>query len=125
MSQTAIFFVCAATGIISGVAYDLLYAARTFLCGVAPSGARAKIIVFSCDALYFVCLAAMFLACAYLFDFYEIRAYMLAACALGVALYLKSMHLTVAFLINKVYNKCRKIKKSKEKPKCRTKRKKG
>ena len=124
MSQTAIFFICAAAGISSGIIYDLLYVVRTFACGGAPAGALPKIITVSCDLAYFVCLAAIFLLCAYFFDFYEVRAYMIVACALGATLYIKSMHLTVAFLVNKVYNRCRKIKKSKEKPKCRTKRRK-
>lgn len=124
MSQTAIFFICAAAGISSGVVYDLLYAVRTFACGGAPSSLFSKIITVSCDLAYFIALAAIFLGCAYFLDFYELRAYMIVACALGAVLYIKSMHLTVAFLINKVYNGCRKIKKSKEKPKCRTKRKK-
>ncbi len=123
MSQITIFFVCAAVGIASGIIYDALYILRTIICGSAPLGALARITVIACDIIYFVCLAAAFLACAYFLDFYEIRLYMLAACMGGALLYIKSMHVTVAIFINKVYNKHNKIKKSKEISTCRTKRK--
>ena len=40
-----------------------------------------------------------------MFDFDELRLYMLFACFLGALLYLKSFHVIVAFSVRKVYNR--------------------
>lgn len=105
--QIFIFLVCALCGAASGVIYDIFYIARVIVCGAESAAYTLKDKIFTavCDILYFVALAAMFLFCSYLFDFYELRLYMLAATAAGALIYLKSLHIILAICIKKVYNK--------------------
>lgn len=105
-------------GILSGAVYEVFYIARVFVCGaeVKVYTVKDKIFTCVCDVLYFLILAAGFLFCSYLFDFYAVRLYMVVGCALGVLLYLKSLHIILAFFIKKVYNK---INERKKHVKCR------
>lgn len=98
---------CALCGIISGVAYDILYVARTAVCGIHVRSYTVKDKIFTviCDVLYCFIFAAGFVFTSVMFDFYELRFYMLAGCLIGAFLYLKSFHIIVAFFVNKVYNK--------------------
>lgn len=98
-----IFLICLACGILSGVVYDLLYVARR-LFSLKFTGAAERAFTAVCDVLYFAALSAMFVVCSVLFSFPDVRAYMLAACLAGIVLYTKSLHLTVAFFVNKLYN---------------------
>lgn len=93
-------------GIISGVIYDILYVARTAVCGIHTRAytVKDKIFIIICDIVYCLIFAAGFIFTSVMFDFYEIRLYMFAGCLIGALLYLKSFHIIVAFLINKVYN---------------------
>lgn len=101
-----IFLICALCGVLSGVVYDIFYIARVVVCGADKRVYTVKDKIFTavCDVLYFAVFAAMFLFCAYLFDFCALRLYMLVGCAVGALLYLKSLHIILAFFINKVYN---------------------
>ncbi len=101
-----IFLVCALCGVLSGFVYDGFYIARTVVCGTDKRvySVKDKIFTAVCDVLYFAVFAAMFLFCTYLFDFCALRLYMLVGCAVGALLYLKSLHIILAFFINKVYN---------------------
>lgn len=110
--QIFIFLVCALCGAASGIIYDILYVTRVIVCG-AESDAytlKDKIFTAACDILYFAVLAAMFLFCSYLFDFYELRLYMLAATAVGALIYLKSLHIILAICVKKAYNRFSKMK---------------
>lgn len=99
-------------GVCSGVVYDMLYIARTFVCGADAKKFTLKDKIFTCicDIIYFLVFAAMYVFISVCFEFYEIRWYMLIGCALGAVIYFKSLHLIIAFLIKKVYNKINKDK---------------
>ena len=104
--QFFIFMTCMLCGILSGVVYDVLYIARTVLCGVDKSvyTVKDKIFIIAADLLYCLVFAAGFIFTSVMFDFEELRLYMLIGCVLGALIYLKSFHLIVAFFCKKVYN---------------------
>lgn len=104
--QFYIFMVCMFTGIISGVVYDVLYIVRCALCGPDKSAytVKDKIFLVICDVLYCIVFAAGYIFISVLFDFGEVRLFMLLGCALGAVIYLKSFHIIVAFFVHKVYN---------------------
>ena len=110
--QIFIFLTCALCGVCSGVVYDVLYVARAFVCGLDKSKFTIKDKIFTClcDIIYFAVFAAMFIFTSVTFEFYSIRLYMLAGSALGAIIYLKSIHLIIAFFIRKVYNNIAKVK---------------
>ncbi len=110
--QIFIFLTCALCGVCSGIVYDVLYVARAFVCGTdkARFTVKDKIFTCICDLIYFAVFAAMFVFTSVTFEFYSIRLYMLIGCALGAIIYLKSIHLIIAFLIKKVYNSIAKVK---------------
>ena len=99
-----IFLICLACGVASGPIYDVLYAVRT-LFGFRFPGAPSRAVTAVCDVLYFLALAAMFVCCSAAFAFPGVRAYMLASRLPGIVLYVKSLHLIVAFFVNKLYNR--------------------
>ena len=110
--QIFIFLTCALCGVCSGVVYDVLFIARAFVYGVdkAKFTIKDKIFTYICDLIYFAVFAAMFVFTSVTFEFYSIRLYMLAGCAFGALIYLKSIHIFIAFLIKKVYNNLAKVK---------------
>lgn len=110
--QIFIFLTCALCGVCSGVVYDVLFIARAFVCGVdkAKFTIKDKIFTCICDLIYFAVFAAMFVFTSVTFEFYSIRLYMLAGCGFGALIYLKSIHIFIAFLIKKVYNNLAKVK---------------
>lgn len=112
--QVFIFLTCTLCGVISGAVYDILYIARAFVCGLdkAKFTVKDKIFTCLCDLIYFIAFSAMFIFVSVCFEFYTIRLYMLVGCALGALIYLKSLHLIIAFLVRRVYNKIEKIKES-------------
>jgi hypothetical protein len=115
--QVFIFLISCLCGVLSGVVYDVFYIARQFVCGVnvAVYTIKDKIFIAVCDILYFIIFAVMFVFTSILFDFYQIRLYMLVGAAFGALLYLKSIHLFLAFLIQRVYNKAKKNERSRRK----------
>lgn len=66
---------------------------------------KDRIFIIACDVVYCLIFAVMFVFTSVMFDFYELRLFMLAGCLLGAFLYLKSFHVFVAFSAKKVYNK--------------------
>lgn len=109
--QIFIFLTCILCGVASGLVYDVLYIARTFVCGLNKSKftIKDKIFTLLCDLLYFAVFAAAFVFVSITFEFYDIRLYMLIGCALGALIYLKSLHLIIAFFVERVYNKLVKV----------------
>lgn len=101
-----VFITCACCGVVSGVFYDVLYIARCAVCGIHKQAYTVKDRIFTaaCDILYCAVFAAGFVFISVMFDFEGLRLYMLAGCALGALLYLKSFHVFVAFFVKKVYN---------------------
>lgn len=121
-----IFIICLFCGVVSGVLYDILYIARSCLCGVDRHNytVKDKIFIIAADLLYCLAFAAGFVFVSVMFDFETLRFYMLAGCVLGALLYLKSFHIIVAFSVKKAYNKFTVYKekrsgRSKEKPNSR------
>lgn len=110
--QVFIFLTCALCGVSSGVVYDVLYIARAFVCGVNVRNLTVKDKIFTCicDIIYFLVFAVMYVFISVCFEFYEIRWYMIFGCALGAIIYFKSLHVIIAFLIKKVYNRVNKDK---------------
>lgn len=104
--QIYIFIICLFCGVISGVVYDVLYVARCSLCGIDKSAytVKDKIFLIICDLLYCLVFAAGFIFVSVVFDFENLRAYMLIGCAIGAIIYLKSFHIIVAICVRKVYN---------------------
>lgn len=105
--QIFIFITCMFCGIVSGIFYDILYLARSFVCGINIRAytLKDKIFLIACDILYFIVFAAGFIFVSVMFGFNSLRLYMLLGCALGALLYLKSFHIIVAFFVKKAYNK--------------------
>lgn len=105
--QIFIFLTCCLCGVLSGVVYDVFFIARQIVCGVDKEVYTVKDKIFTavCDILYFLIFAAMFIFTSVLFDFYSIRLYMLVGAAFGALIYLKSLHLFLAFSVKQVYNK--------------------
>ena len=103
------FITCACLGIASGIVYDVLYIARCAVCGVHKQcySVKDKIFTIVCDILYFLFFAALYVFISVIFGFDNLRLFMIAGCALGAILYLKSFHLFVAFFVNKLYNSIR------------------
>ena len=85
----------------------ILYVARCAVCGITKEvyTVKDKIFTAACDILYCLIFAAGFVFTSVMFDFDELRLYMLIACFLGALLYLKSFHVIVAFSVKKVYNR--------------------
>lgn len=105
--QFFIFLTCLGCGILSGPVYDVLYIVRCALCGadVRAYTIKDRIFLIICDVAYCAVFAAGFVFISVLFSFDDLRLYMLAGCALGALIYLKSFHIIVAFFVGKVYNK--------------------
>lgn len=105
--QIFIFITCVSCGVISGIAYDILYIARCAVCGIYKQAytLKDKLFTAACDVLYFLVFAVGFVFVSVMFDFKELRLYMLLGSALGALLYLKSFHVLIAFSVKKVYNK--------------------
>lgn len=99
-NQIFVFLVCVLTGVASGVVYEVFYILRKLF----PS---AFSIAF--DVAFFLVFAGMSIFASVLFTFPNFRVYMYLGNALGLILYLKSIHLIVAFLWKLCYNKARKV----------------
>lgn len=104
--QAFILLVCVLCGATSGVVYDILFIARTIVCGVNKQAytIKDKIFIFVCDLIYLSAFAVAFIYVCICFDIYTFRLYMLIGAALGALIYLKSFHLCIDFLIKRVYN---------------------
>ena len=115
--QVFIFLCCMLCGVLSGIVYEVLYIARVIVCGIDKRvyTVKDKIFTFLCDILYFAVLAAMFVFTSVMFEFYSLRLYMIAGCALGAIIYLKSLHVIIAICLKKVYNSLNRCKIRKEK----------
>ena len=113
--QIFIFITCAFCGVTSGVVYDILYIARCAVCGIRKEAFTLKdrIFTIACDVVYCLIFCAMFIFTSVMFNFYELRLYMLIGCILGALTYLKSFHVIVAFFVKKVYNKITRKKSAK------------
>lgn len=102
VNQFPVFLLCALAGIAIGVVHDVLAPVRRH----APFAAG----VF-CDAVLFLALAAADIALSVRFCFPSFRLYMALGNAIGLILYLKSVHRIVDFFEKLCYNSFIKAKK--------------
>lgn len=119
--QFVYFCLCLAVGFAGGLIYGAFSFVRVaFNC---PRG-KNRIVGAAADIAFFLAFALVCVAAAYLFDFPSFRVYMWIGYALGLILYLKSLHKAVAFFQNVCYNKIAKvIEKTKKRKKSLKKRK--
>lgn len=113
--QIYIFIICLFCGVVSGVLYDFLYIVRCSLCGIQKSAytVKDKIFLIICDLLYCLVFATGFIFVSVIFNFDNLRLYMLLGCIIGAIIYLKSFHIIVAICVQKVYNIFTNIKEQK------------
>lgn len=115
MEQLHIFLLCAVCGIAGGAIYDI------FFCLRYPF--RRRWLVIATDILFCLLFSVFYLAVSLASGMGSLRLYMIAGCAAGFYLYLKSFHKIVAFFaercIIRVYSRLRKVKDKRKL--CRTK----
>ena len=99
-NQFFIFIICMLTGIVSGLLYDFFYVIKRLF--------RSKIVTAALNATFFTAFSVLYVFVAVMFEFPSSRGYMFIGCMLGLLAYVKSFHIIVAFLIEKVYNMRRK-----------------
>ena len=101
-NQIFIFLVCVLVGVGSGVVYEIFYLIRKIL------GDKEGVAI-AVDTIFFLVFAAITVFTSVLFSFPDFRVYMYLGNLLGLILYLKSIHIIVAFLWKLCYNKARKV----------------
>ena len=100
--QFSCFCLCIAVGFVGGV----LYSACSFLRVLfSCQRGKNKVIGAVIDVLFFTAFALFCTACAFVLKFPAFRPYIWAGQAIGLILYLKSLHKVVAFFQNICYNK--------------------
>jgi hypothetical protein len=94
-------------GVLSGVVYDVFYVIRCLVCGVifAEYSVWDKLFCGFLDILWFVCLALFYIFLSVLFSFSYFQIAPFLGIWLGFIIYLKSIHVLIAFFSRKVYNK--------------------
>lgn len=97
-----IFLTCVLAGVAAGAVYDVLYAVRVFVGG--GKGLRGRIVLVACDLAFFAIYAALYVLLSVWLNFDGLRLYMLLGCALGTIIYIKSLHVFIAFFVKKGYN---------------------
>lgn len=94
--QIYVLIVCLFSGILGGVLYEPFYFIRRV--------ARNRIVGIVADILFFILFAAVFVLLSVIYDFPDVRPYMIVGAFGGLLLYLISAHRIVAFLFEKLYN---------------------
>lgn len=104
--QAFIMLVFTLCGAASGVVYDVLYVMRCVVCGVNARAytVKDKLFTFACDVIFALAFSVVYIYACVCFDLYTFRLYTLLGAAVGFYIYLKSLHLCIAFLTKKVYN---------------------
>lgn len=114
-NQFILFFISVAIGFLGGVLYEIFGVIRSlFKC---PKG-KNKALEIALDIGFFLTFAFLTIVGAYAFCFPSFRVYMFIGYALGGGLYLKTLHIMVAFLKKICYNKItqvvKKVKKARK-----------
>lgn len=104
--QAFILLVFTLGGTVSGVVYDVLYVMRCIVCGINVGAytVKDKLFTFVCDVIFALSFAIIYIYACVCFDLYVFRLYTLVGAVVGFYIYLKSLHLCIAFLTKKVYN---------------------
>ncbi len=113
--QLAVFGLCLCAGFIGGLLYEPFSLLRCiFQCDKGKNKPLGGML----DLAFWVLFSFLTVAFSYLFHFPSFRVYMWIGYLFGGILYLKSLHIIVAFLKNVCYNKVtKKIKKAKNRKK--------
>jgi len=104
--QFYVFLVCVACGCASGVIYDVLFCALYCF--------QNKWVKIARDFCFFLLFSAVFIYVSAVFGLPDFRLFMFLGCILGLFLYLKSIHKTVAFFAGKIYNGIKRLRKDKK-----------
>ena len=113
-NEFGVFAVCVAVGFLTGIAYEPFCLCRKVFC----RRDKRLWISFCADVLFFAVCTAVVIFTSYAFAFPSFRVYMWIGYALGGIIYLKSLHIILAFLHNVCYNKITKVvKKAKKREK--------
>lgn len=104
-NEFGVFVVCVAVGFLMGVAYEPFHLCRKLFC---RNGKRLWI-SFCADVLFFTVCTVVAIFTSYVFAFPSFRVYMWIGYAFGGIIYLKSLHIILAFLQNVCYNRITKI----------------
>lgn len=104
--QLYLFLLCVLLGAACGIVYDALFLLRTLF--------RQRAVRIICDILFCLFCGAAYLALSVSLGFPSLRLYFALGLLLGLALYLKSFHKTVAFFADKVYNRVIAFRKERE-----------
>ncbi len=95
-NQLLILCASAFSGIVAGVLYEFFYLLRRLV------KLRALKIFF--DVLFFLLFAVIFIFVSVVFNFPQMRVFMVLGAFLGFSIYICTFHRIVAFLIEKLYN---------------------
>ncbi len=114
-NQFVLFCISVAIGFLGGVLYEIFGIIRSlFKCGKGKNRAFE----IALDIGFFIAFAVLTISSAYAFRFPSFRVYMFIGYALGGGLYLKTLHIMVAFLKKICYNKItqvvKKVKKARK-----------
>ena len=114
-NQFFIFCNCVAIGFIGGLLYEIFSVFRAIF---GCRKGKNKILGGCIDCLFCTMFAFFCVFVSYLLHFPEIRVYMYIGYVIGGIIYLKSLHIILAFLQNVCYNKITKVvKKAKKREK--------
>ena len=103
-SQFALFCICIGAGFVFGIVYEPISILRSVF-------KRSKWIGITLDILFFIALALWYTGAIYLFQFPSFRLYYWLGFLVGGIIYLKSLHIILAFFKKICYNKFVKIAK--------------
>lgn len=98
-NEIYIFLSCVLCGVMGGIGYSFFYCIGIVF--------RGRIAHFVLEVCFFLLFAGIYLFVSVLFGLPSLRLYMFAGCLIGLVLYEKSLHKSVAFLAEKVYNGCK------------------
>lgn len=101
-NQFWVFCLCLGVGLVGGVLYEAFSFVR-FCFGCRRE--KNKTLGIIIDVVFFSAFAVICIYGAYLLHFPSFRVYMWAGYALGITIYLKTLHRILAFLENICYNK--------------------
>lgn len=94
--QANVFIVCLAFGFCCGVIFNVFHPIKKLLNNV--------LVAFSVDIFCFFIISILFCQLLYFFDFPSLRAYMLLGVFVGLFIYFKSLYITIAKVLKKLYN---------------------
>ncbi len=96
LNQFYLFIACVAFGGVVGVIYTPIL--------LVKEKVGSLILEFFLDFIYFFCIAFLFSKYSFSLHFPSLRGYMIAGVFLGIILYVKSFHITLAKVCKRVYN---------------------